>query len=93
MIHNRNADRVEWAIRELAIKLTKREMNEDHKIRFVSSIMNVILCGDSGGCWLNKYLFGQRVDVLRSHRAALAQQLAQVDAFLASATQHQKPKA
>lgn len=41
MIHNRNADRVEWAIRELAIKLTKREMNEDHKIRFVSSIMNV----------------------------------------------------
>ena len=39
-IHHRNAERIEWAIRELAIKLTKRSMDEDYKVRFVSSIMN-----------------------------------------------------
>lgn len=40
MIHNRNAERIEWAIRELAIKLTKHDMDDNYKIRFVSSIMN-----------------------------------------------------
>jgi hypothetical protein len=39
-IHRRNSQRIEWAIRELAIKLTKHQMDDEYKIKFVSSIMN-----------------------------------------------------
>ena len=40
LIHNDNDALIAWGIRELAIKLTKKQMNDDHKVRFVSSVMN-----------------------------------------------------
>jgi hypothetical protein len=41
LIHDRNWRRIEWGIRELVIKLVKgKQMDDEHKIKFVSCIIN-----------------------------------------------------
>jgi len=40
LIHHGDDELVAWGIRELALKLNKKPMNDDHKVRFVSSVIN-----------------------------------------------------
>jgi ribosomal protein S6 len=40
LMHGRDETFVEWGIRELAYKLQRRAMDDEYKVRFMSSIMN-----------------------------------------------------
>jgi len=40
LMHGRDEAFIEWGIRELAYKLQRRPMDDDYKIKFVSSVLN-----------------------------------------------------